>query len=86
VLQVGRRVGLDDAVGVAQELDDLVEVRVSPVDAGYACRCRKLVCFHPKLRPHMTSLLLARIVYWSEFCELVFRAEFMDKVVCRFHQ
>jgi hypothetical protein len=24
-----------------------VEVRVSPVDAGYTCRCGKFVCFHP---------------------------------------
>jgi hypothetical protein len=33
MLKVGGRVGLDDAVGVAQELDYLVKVGIPPVNA-----------------------------------------------------
>ena len=34
VLKVGGRVGLDDAVRVAQELDYFVQVGIAPVNAG----------------------------------------------------
>ena len=43
VLEVGRGVGPNDAVRVAQELDDLVQVWISPMDSGNTCKIIQLV-------------------------------------------
>ena len=38
MLQIGRCIGFDNRVGILQELDDLVQVWISPLNPGH-CIC-----------------------------------------------
>jgi hypothetical protein len=43
VLEVGRCIGLDHIIGVVEEFNDLVKVRIAPMNTSYACNNMKQI-------------------------------------------